>query len=118
MRKNINDDVAKDLEDKYPLSKSASIEKKFDWASSVSKYLEENLSQQEIIDVRKDCRCNDGRSNANKLTKYLNQTTSILDFVNTFNENETFAHLEYICLVMIHSFLSLHLTVIFLLYAL
>lgn len=96
MRKNINDDVAKDLEDKYPLSKSASIEKKFDWAISVCKYLEDNLKQQEIIDVRKNCRCNDGRSNANKLLKYLNSTTSILDFVNAFNNKETFAHLEYI----------------------
>lgn len=96
LRKNISEEVAKDFAEKHSLSKSASIEKKFNWATSVCQYLEENLDQSEIIRVRKECRCNDGKAIANKLIKYLNQTNTILDFVNAFNKNETFAKLEYI----------------------
>ena len=49
-----------------------------------------------IIAIRKECRCNDGKSIANKLLKYLNQADSIEEFVNLFNAGETFAALEYI----------------------
>ena len=97
LRKNISDAMANTLEDKFPLSKSATIEKKFNWAVSVCHYLEENLELNEIINVRRDCRCNDGKSIANKLLKYLDTTKSILDFVNAFNDNESFAKLEYLC---------------------
>ena len=97
LRKNMSEDMAKELEEKYPLSKSANIDKKFDWATSVCEYLEEHLEQDEIIRVRKECRCNDGKSIANKLLKYLNSTASISEFVTAFNKNETFAQLEYIC---------------------
>lgn len=97
LRKNISNDIANDFEEKYPLSKSANIEKKFEWAVSACHYLEENLEPDEIINVRKECRCNDGKSIANKLLKYLNSSTSTLEFVNEFNNNETFAKLDYIC---------------------
>jgi hypothetical protein len=95
--KNINEDIAQEFDEKYPLSKSANIEKKFQWAVSVCHYLEENLEPIEIMKVRKECRCNDGKSIANKLLKYLDTSTSILEFVNSFNNNEIFAKLEYIC---------------------
>lgn len=97
LRKNISNDIANDFEEKYPLSKSANIEKKFEWAVSACHYLEENLEPEKIINVRKECRCNDGKSIANKLLKYFKYSTSILEFVNEFNNNETFAKLEYIC---------------------
>ncbi len=96
LRKNIGSDITNDLEVKYPLSKSATIEKKFEWATAVCHYLEDHLEQDEIIHVRKECRCNDGKSIANKILKYLNPSYSTLDFVQRFNNNETFAHLEYI----------------------
>lgn len=46
--------------------------------------------------VRKECRCNDGKSIANKLMKYLKRSNDTKGFVDLFNENETFAFLEYI----------------------
>ena len=88
--------LAEQLEAQYPLSKSATIEKKFEWARQASALLEANLAEEEIIKVRKECRCNDGKSIAKKLLKYLNRAESIESFVNEFNQNESFASLEYI----------------------
>ena len=88
--------LAEQLENQYPLSKSATIEKKFEWARQASALLEANLAEEEIIKVRKECRCNDGKSIAKKLLKYLNRTESIESFVKDFIQNESFASLEYI----------------------
>ena len=96
LKKNIGSELADRFEIQYPLSKSATIEKKFDWAQNACTFLEEHLEEQEIIKVRKECRCNDGKSIAKKLLKYLNKAESIEDFVREFNQNETFAALEYI----------------------
>lgn len=94
--KNAGYETAKEFEEKYPLSKSAAIEKKFEWAKNVCSYLEQNFDKDTIIKIRKECRCNDGKSIANKLLKYLNKADSIEGFVNAFNQNETFAFLEYV----------------------
>lgn len=96
LRKNCGDDVAEEFAQSYPLSKSANIEKKFRWAEAVCSYLEGNFSKEEILKIRMECRCNDGKSIADKLLKYLKKTDSIQEFVEAFNRNETFAQLEYI----------------------
>lgn len=93
---NVGHDTAKEFEEKYPLSKSANIEKKFEWAKNTCSYLEEHFDTETIIRIRKACRCNDGKSIADKLLKYLNRANSIEEFVNTFNQNETFASMEYV----------------------
>lgn len=96
LEKNIGSDTSKEFEEKYPLSKSANIEKRYEWAKNVCTYLEENFDTEAIIKIRKECRCNDGKSIANKMLKYLRKADSIENFVNQFNENETFASLTYI----------------------
>lgn len=96
LRKNCGDDVAEEFAQSYPLSKSANIEKKFKWAEAVCSYLEGNFSKEEILKICMECRCNDGKSIADKLLKYLKRTDSIEKFVEAFNCNETFAQLEYI----------------------
>ena len=78
------------------MSKSANIEKKYEWAKNVCDYLEEHFDTETIMTLRKKCRCNDGKSIANKILKYLNKADSIEQFVKAFNENEIFASLEYI----------------------
>ncbi|MDD6035457.1 MAG: DUF6144 family protein [Lachnospiraceae bacterium] len=94
LRKNVGYQEADEFEAKYPLSKSAGIEKKYEWAKDACNYLEEHFDTETIIKLRKECRCNDGKSIANKILKYLNKANSIEQFVNTFNENETFAFLN------------------------
>lgn len=96
LNKNVGPDAAKEFEEKYPLSKSADFQKKFVWAKKVCGYLDEHFDEAAIISIRKECRCNDGKSIADKLLKYLNKTDSIKEFVSLFNQNETFASLEYI----------------------
>ena len=56
----------------------------------------DHFSEEDIIKVRKECRCNDGKSIAAKLLKYLHQADSLQQFVDDFNANETFASLEYL----------------------
>lgn len=88
--------AAAEFAEQYPLSKSANIEKKFQWAQAACQYLEDRFDADAIVKIRKDCRCNDGKSIAAKLLKYLNKSDSIEAFVNTFNQNETFASLVYL----------------------
>ena len=96
LRKLAGEVVATDFESRYPLSKSDNIEKKFEWAKATCGYLEERFDNDKLFQLRKECRCNDGKSTANKLLKYLNKANSIQEFVEAFNKNETFASLEYI----------------------
>ena len=96
LSRNVGRDAAKEFEEKYPLSKSANIEKKYEWAKSACDYLEEHFEKDTIVKIRKECRCNDGKFSASKIIKYLNKSESIKDFVESFNEKETFASLTYI----------------------
>lgn len=95
LRQTVGEDAAYAFGEAYSLSKSANIEKKFEWASDVCKYLEANYDEATIEKIRKECRCNDGKSIANKILKYLNKAESIETFVDDFNSHETFAFLEY-----------------------
>ena len=94
--KQMDSSFATDFENRHRLSKSAKIGKKFEWADDVCHFLEEHFTEDTIIEIRKSCRCNDGRSIANKMAKYLNKSNSIRKFVDLFNQNESFACLEYI----------------------
>jgi len=96
LRKNCGDVAAEELAQRYPLSKSADFEKKFKWAEGVCSYLDSNFSEDEILKIRSECRCNDGKSIADKLLKYLKGSGSIEEFVDNFNRSETFAQLVYI----------------------
>ena len=96
LRRNLGNDVAGEFEEKYPLSKSADIGKKYEWAKSVCEYLDAHFDTETIMTIRKECRCNDGKSIATKILKYLNKADSTEQFVKDFNANESFASLEYI----------------------
>ena len=67
LKQNIGEEAAHEFEEKYPLSKSADIEKKFEWAKTACDYLGEHFDTDTILKIRKECRCNDGKSIAKKL---------------------------------------------------
>ena len=96
IRGHFGDAAGAEFEESFPLSKSASVEKKYAWAKSVCGYLEERFDSETIITLRKNCRCNDGKSIALKLLKYLKKAETLEAFVQSFNENESFASLEYL----------------------
>ena len=89
-------EAAAQFAEAHPLSKSATVDKKFQWAAEVCQYLDENFDPKTRQDIRKSCLCNNGKSNARKMSVYLKQTNSIREFVDAFNHNESFASLEYI----------------------
>lgn len=96
LKKYAGEEKAKEFQEKYPLSKSADINKKMEWAQNTCEYLEAHFDEQTIMKMREECRCNDGKSIAKKMLKYLNKVDSIEAFVQAFNTNENFASLEYI----------------------
>ena len=96
LERHIGYNTVREFEVNYPLSKNADIKKKYQWANTICRYLEEHFDTDAIICIRKECRCNDGKPIANKLLKYLNKADNIKEFVCLFNEKETFACLEYI----------------------
>ena len=96
IREVVGEDAAIGFEEKYPLSKSADIDKRFAWANNICNHLSENYDDETILKIREKCPCNDGASTATKLIKYLKQSKTTEEFVNKFNEKESFASLEYI----------------------
>ena len=96
LKRHVGYEIAREFEVNHPLSKGADIEKKFQWAKTVCDFLEEYFDTGTIIRIRKECRCNEGKSIASKLLKYLSKAGGIQEFVCLFNQNETFARLEYI----------------------
>lgn len=95
LKRNVGAGAAGEFAAQYPLSKSANVDKKYEWARNACQYLERNFDVDTIVRIRKDCSCNDGKSIANKLSKYLRSASSIEEFVDKFNESETFAQMEY-----------------------
>lgn len=102
LKKNVSEKVAKEFEEQYPLSASANIQKKYEWANNACIFLEEHCDSDTIRKIREGCKCNDGKSIANKMKKYLKNADSIEAFVLAFSQNETFAALEYIAENKIH----------------
>ena len=96
MRKHLGTDAGDDFGTRYPLSKGADIIRKFEWARNVCNYLDERYDADTITALRKECRCNDGKAIAGKLLKYLNKADSTEQFVTLFNQNESFAAMEYL----------------------
>jgi hypothetical protein len=96
IRQNAGADKANDFEQQFPLSKSANPEKKYEWAKNACDYLEQHFDADTVVRIRKECKCNDGKAIANKILKYLNKAPSTRQFVDAFNEKETFASLKYI----------------------
>lgn len=96
LKKHVGADYATDFESRYPMAKSADIKKKFEWAKATCNYLEEHFDSDTLLQLRKDCRCNDGKAIADKLLRCLNKANNIQEFVEMFNKNETFANLEYV----------------------
>ncbi len=96
LRQHTGDGNAEEFEAKHPLSKAATPEKKFIWAGDACRFLREHFDEDTTLRIRKECRCNDGKSIADKLLGYLKQADSIQQFTAAFNAKETFASLEYI----------------------
>ncbi|WP_167959181.1 DUF6144 family protein [Anaerosporobacter faecicola] len=93
MEKVIGEKEARKFEEEYPLSNSATT---YNWVKNVCEYLEKNYDQKTLQCIREGCICNDGKSTAKKMNTYRNKTMSVEEFIQLFNEKESFASMEYI----------------------
>ncbi len=96
LRRHAGEETAVEFERLHPLSKSADVEKKFQWALDACGFLEARFDEDTVEQIRRDCRCGDGKSTAEKMRKLLNRAESVRAFVERFNETERFASLEYV----------------------
>lgn len=96
LRLHAGEDMAEAFDQLHPLSKSADYTRKFQWAKEACGFLEDHFDEDRIETIRRDCRCNDGKSAAKTMRRYLDRTDSIQAFTEMFNQNETFASLAYI----------------------
>ncbi|HKM34302.1 MAG TPA: DUF6144 family protein [Lachnospiraceae bacterium] len=96
IRKVAGEEKAKEFEENYPLSQSANIQKKYEWAKKACEFLEENCDDDTIREIREGCICFDGKSVATKMIQYKDKTQDIAAFAKMFNEKESFATIEWI----------------------
>lgn len=71
--------AAEELAETYPLSKSADVQKKYNWVRNVCRYLEDHYGEESIIAIRSRCHCEDGTAAANRMRSYLKQTGGDLE---------------------------------------
>lgn len=98
MTNSIKDQISKAEAEKFatlfPLSKSASYEKKFAWVEAVCEYLETNFQDKTIRSLRQSCNCEDGTTKGKKLQSYYTKSKTLEDFAQSFNKKETYASIE------------------------
>lgn len=78
----------------YPLSKSATAEKKFEWAKSICEYLNENYDAKKVSEIRMDCACGPELGKGKKLKDLYEKETDPVAFVqkaNNLNQGFTLA---------------------------
>lgn len=79
----------------YPLSKSASAEKKYEWAQKQCEFLNEQFDDQTVKTIRMDCACGPELGKAKKLKDMYEKEQSLAAFTQKANAlNQGFA-LEY-----------------------
>ena len=90
----LDEEAAIRFAQEHPLSKSADYRKKFLWAKEQCRFLEENLSPDDIEAVRARCHCEAGAALARRMRGYLESSASLEEFAALFNEKEKYVTLE------------------------
>ncbi len=80
----------------HPLGKSADPEKKFRWACEVCQDLTKTFGTDVAAAIRRDCRCNDGRTMAQQILRCLRQKSTLTDACALFTQENPYAFLEYV----------------------
>ena len=81
--------------EKYPLSKSADISKKHQWACDICTALQEHFPC-EAASIRRACHCGDGKTMAHEMMACFQKAESLALGCELFSEMNQYAFLEYI----------------------
>lgn len=89
-------DVAETLAADFPLSKSADVSKKHQWACDVCERLSTVLPQEEAAQIRRACRCNDGKTMAQEISVCIRNMATLREACTLFTKQNKYAFLEYV----------------------
>lgn len=79
----------------HPLPKSAAPERKHGWACAVCRDMEAAFGEGAPA-IRRDCRCNDGRTMAQEIARCLAKAGSLAEGCALFTAGNRYAFLEYV----------------------
>lgn len=88
-------EVAEEFASKYQLSKSANIEKKFEWANNVCQFLSGRYDDEEVMNIRMDCACGPEIGKCKKVKEIFDKVVSPENFVDRVNKLNLGYTLEY-----------------------
>lgn len=96
IRSHADEDAAQAFANAHPLSKSADVEKKFRWACEVCAALDAQFDAASAAAIRRDCRCNDGRTMARQIAGCIRRAGSLAEGCALFTQENPYAFLEYV----------------------
>lgn len=96
LRSHAGDDAAQAFADAHPLAKSADVVKKHRWACEVCAVLSVEFDMDTVAAIRRDCRCNDGRTMAQQIAGCIRKAGSLSEGCVLFTRENPWAFLEYV----------------------
>lgn len=96
LRSACGDETADSFGQDHPLAKGADVEKKFRWACEICAALESGYSPEEAAQLRRACRCGDGKTMAQEIASCIRKAGSLMDGCALFSKQNRYAFLEYI----------------------
>lgn len=96
LRTSCDEEASIAFADAYPLSKSADVDKKYRWACNVCHALEAQFSPHEAAAIRHACRCGDGKTMAQDISRCISTAGNLHDGCQLFSEQNKYAFLEYV----------------------
>ena len=79
-----------------PLSKSADVSKKHQWACDICAALESQYGAEDAAKIRRTCRCGDGTTMAKEISACISKTGNLAAGCALFSQKNKYAFLEYI----------------------
>lgn len=96
LRSSCSEEAAQSFVNDYPLSKGADVEKKYRWACDICAVLERQHSHEEAADIRRACRCGDGKTMAQEIIGCISKSGSLAAGCTAFSRKNKYAFLECI----------------------
>ena len=79
-----------------PLSKGADVSRKHRWAHDCCAYLSNTCSPDDALQIRRTCRCNDGKTMAREIDSCIRKAGTLQDGCSLFTRQNKYAFLEYV----------------------
>lgn len=92
----IGDEAAQAFADAHPLAKSADVGKKHRWACEVCAALSAQYDADTAAAIRRDCRCNDGRTMAQQIAGCIRRAGNLCGGCALFTQENPYAFLKYV----------------------